>query len=61
MDDKNDKKLREILKEGEKSTTEIASILNSNHYTTLSILENSKIIEKIQVGKYTFWRLKDEN
>lgn len=50
------------LKKGEKSTTEISNILNRNHYDTLKILEEletEKKIEKIEVGKFTFWRLKN--
>lgn len=56
-------KILDILKNGEKSSTEISSLLNRNYYDCLKLLEKleteDKII-KIQMGKFTFWRLKDE-
>jgi len=51
----------DILKDGEKSTTEIASKLKRNYYDCIQILEellSQNKIEKVEVGKYTFWRLK---
>lgn len=55
-----DDKIIQILKEGEKSSTEIASILNRNYYDVLKLLEelesNNKI-KRITMGKFTFWRL----
>lgn len=53
-----------ILKEGEKTTTEIASIIRRNHYDTLHILEElekEKKIKKIEIGRFTFWRLYNAN
>lgn len=50
-----------IIKKAEKSTTEISNILNRNHYDTIKVLEEmekDKLIEKIEVGKFTFWRKK---
>ena len=55
-----EEKILEILKKGEKSTTEISNLINRNHYNTLKILEElekNNLIKKIEIGKYTFWRL----
>lgn len=56
---KND--ILKYLKRGEKSTTDIANLINRNHYATLRLLEeleDEKKIERICTGKFTFWRLK---
>lgn len=53
-------KILEILKEGEKTTTEISSIIRRNYYDVVRILEDlesKKKLEKIEMGKFTFWRL----
>lgn len=52
-----------LLQEKEKSTTEIASIMNRDYYFTLRLLEKlerENKIERIKLGnKYTFWKLKN--
>ena len=56
-------KILEILKEGEKSSTEISSIIKRDYYKTLEILgelEQEGSVEKLNLGdKYTFWKLKN--
>lgn len=55
-------KILEELKKGEKSTSELSSIISRNYYDCLKILEELEIenkIEKINVGKFTFWRVKN--
>jgi len=55
-----EEKILKLIKDTEKSTTEISSFLNRNYYFTLKILEKfekEKIIERIRVGKFTFWRI----
>jgi predicted transcriptional regulator len=49
------------LKKREKSTSEIASIISKNYYDCLRLLqelESENLIEKIEVGNFTFWKLK---
>lgn len=53
----------EILKDGEKTTTEISSILKRNYYDTVGILErleSEKKICKIEMGRFTFWKLNED-
>ncbi|HEY0090088.1 MAG TPA: FaeA/PapI family transcriptional regulator [Candidatus Lokiarchaeia archaeon] len=54
-------KILNFLKRGEKSTTEIASVINRNYYSVLRLLEElegeNKIL-RISVRKFTFWRIK---
>lgn len=55
-------KILNSLKEREKSTSEIASITSKNYYDCLRLLqelESENLIEKIEVGKFTFWKLKN--
>lgn len=55
-----DGEILDFLKDGEKSSTEIASKISRNYYSCIDILkslEDRHLIEKIEVGKYTFWRL----
>lgn len=62
MDEEIITKILNILKEGEKSTSEVSSIINRNYYQSLSILEKlfeENKIEKIEKNKYTFWRIND--
>jgi transposase len=61
---KDNKKI--ILKEiklNEKSTSEIASIINRDYYFTLKLLaelqHEGKIIKKEIGSKYTYWALKE--
>lgn len=52
----------EILKDKEKATSQIASIINKNYYDCLKILEELEIegiIKRIKLGSYTFWRVKN--
>ena len=53
-------KILEILKDGEKTTTEISAIIRRNYYDVVRLLEDlesKKKLEKIEMGKFTFWRL----
>ena len=53
-------KILKILKEGEKSTTEIASKINRNYYDTVNFLKELKKEEEIRmikINKYTRWEL----
>lgn len=55
-------KIINFLKDGEKSTSEIASHLSKNYYDTIKILEDlksKKIILKIELGRYTYWKIKE--
>lgn len=57
-------KIIEFLKEGEKSTSEITSFINRNYYDGLRFLEELEkegIILRINLNKFTFWRLKINN
>jgi len=50
-----------VLENCEKSTTEIAFLINKNYYSTLQLLEKlekEKKIKKTKINKYTFWRIK---
>jgi predicted transcriptional regulator len=52
-----------FLKEGEKSSSEIASHINKNYYDTLKILddlEKKGILLKMELGRYTYWKLNKE-
>ena len=63
MDNNHKNKILEILKEGEKSTTELSSIINRDYYYCIKLLEELKkedLIIKIEIGKFTFWKLKNE-
>lgn len=63
MNNDNKNKILEILKEGEKSTTELSSVINRDYYYCIRLLEElekEKLIMKIEVGKFTFWKLKNE-
>lgn len=54
-------KIIEVLKEGEKSASEISVKIGRNFYITLELLEELELenmIEKIEVGKHTIWRIK---
>ena len=56
----NEIKIINFLKDGEKSTTDISHNINRNFYDTnklLEKLETENRVEKIEVGKFTFWRL----
>ena len=53
------KQIIKILKKEELTTTKIASVLNRSFYDTIKFLEEleeEKEIEKIEMGKFTFWR-----
>ncbi len=60
MENNIDQKVINCLSDGEKSSTQIASILNKNYYDCLKILEQmqseNKII-KTTIGSYTFWKI----
>ena len=59
-----EERILEILKEGEKSSSEITSLLSRGYYDVLKILKKLELenkIIKIEMGKYTFWRLKNAN
>ncbi|MHA1867809.1 MAG: hypothetical protein ACTSXD_07060 [Candidatus Heimdallarchaeaceae archaeon] len=59
--EESEKEILTLLEDGEKSTTEISSFISRNYYDTLEILDKlltSKKIEKIEIGKFTFWRKK---
>ena len=56
-------KILEILKDGECPSAKIASILNRGYYEVLKVLEELRIknkIQKISLGRATFWKLKSE-
>lgn len=49
-----------FLKDNEKSTSEIASHLCKNYYDTIKILEDLEsqgLITKIELGRYTYWKI----
>ena len=53
-------KIKEILKEGKKSTTEISARIKRNYYDTLSFLremESDKEIKRIEDNNYVRWEL----
>jgi len=58
-----EKKVLEILKDtDEKSTSEIASIISRDFYFAQRLLEDLKgknLIEKIEVGNFTYWKIKE--
>ena len=61
MDELIKQKIIELLDDTEKSTTELASLLNRNHYDVVEFLEEMEklgIIEKIEISKFTFWKNK---
>lgn len=63
MNNENKNKILEILKGGEKSTTELSSIINRDYYYCIKLLEElekENLIVKIEVGKFTFWKLENE-
>lgn len=48
------------LKKGDRSTTKIANQFNRNIYDALKLLEEleqKKKIERITMGRFTYWRL----
>ena len=60
--EKKENKVLEILKDGEKSTSEIASIINRDFYFVSRFLEDmgqKNKIEKISIKNFTYWRLKN--
>ena len=63
MLDDVEQKIMELLKEGEKSTTEISNNLHRNFYDTnqfLEELEKENKIQKIELNKFTFWKIKED-
>jgi predicted transcriptional regulator len=64
MDESIKQKIIELLDDTEKSTTELASLLNRNHYDVVEFLEEMEkegIIQKIEISKFTFWKNKHGN
>lgn len=62
MINNNKEKIIESLAEKEKSTSELCSIINRDWYYCIKILEELESkgkIERIELGKFTFWRLKN--
>jgi len=58
------KRILELLKQGEKSTSEITSLLNRNYYDVIQILEEmarENLIKKINIKSFTYWKLKDKD
>jgi len=56
-----EEKILKVLREGEKSASEISVKIGRNFYVTLELLEKLKSenkIEKLKIGKHTFWRIK---
>jgi hypothetical protein len=54
------KKILNFLKERDRSTTSIANLFNRNFYDALKFLEElekKKKVQKITMGKFTYWRL----
>ena len=59
--EEKENKVLYILKEGEKSTSEIASILNRDFYFVsrfLEEMEQKNKIEKTQIKNFTYWKIK---
>jgi len=54
-------KILELLKDGEKSASEISVKIGRNWYVTNEILEemvNEGLIIKLEIGKHVLWKLK---
>ena len=57
-----EEKILEILKEGEKSSSEISVKIGRNFYVTTDLLEKlleEKKIEKLEIGKHILWGIKN--
>lgn len=57
-----EEKILEVLKEGEKSASEISVKISRNWYITNETLEKMReegIIIKLEVGKHILWKLKE--
>jgi len=56
------KKVLEFLKDTEKSTSEISSLLSRDFYFTLRLLEEMKeenLLEKIEIKNFNYWKIKN--
>lgn len=56
----NKEKIIESLKDKEKSTSELCSVINRDWYYCLKILEELEKegkLEKLEIGKFTYWKL----
>ena len=56
------KRVLEYLKDGEKSTSELASLLSRDFYFTGRLLEDMEqegLLIKIEVKNFTYWKLKN--
>jgi len=61
MDNDYKQKVIDFLENKDKSSTEITSHLGRDYYFVLKLLEEMEgegIIEKLEVGKFTYWRVK---
>jgi DNA-binding PadR family transcriptional regulator len=65
MEEELKKEILEFLKDKEKSSTEIYhEFSRKNYYTILKILEEmeqEKLITKIEVGNFTFWKVREKS
>jgi DNA-binding MarR family transcriptional regulator len=64
MSEEKELKVLEFLRDGEKSTSEIASLMNRDFYYVTRFLEEMEqkgMLEKIPIKNFTYWKLKNGN
>lgn len=57
------KRVLEFLKDNEKSTSEIASLLSRDFYFTARLLdemEKEGLLDKNEIKNFTYWKIKNE-